>query len=177
MHEFGGYVVGKALSSDWGARLKALSLVGHGAKVVQWYTYGPNKVFGDGYSENAAAIPAIASANALIGRAEDLLYPGRPVASRVAIMLPSSAYVWDDSPLAPLYAFEIRGLHHALVNNGYQVDFLDETSIANGDLSKRNYNLLYVTAPNVAAAAQQKLSDLDSGGRHLRSQSGRSDLG
>ena len=159
VHEFGGYVVGKALSSDWGARLKALALVGHGAKVVQWYTYGPNKVFGDGYSENASAIPAIASANALIGRAEDLLYPGRPVASRVAILLPSSAYVWDESPLAPLYGFEIRGLHHALVNNGYQVDFVDETSLANGDLQNRNYNLIYVTAPNVAAAAQQKLSD------------------
>ena len=159
VHEYGGYIVGKKLSSNWGARLKALALVGQGAKVVQWYTYGPNKVFGDGYSENAPAFPAIAAANSLIGRAEDLLYPGRPVASHVALLIPSSASVWDDSPLSPLYNMETRGLYLALVQNGYQVDFVDETSLANGDLSRRNYNLIYVTAPNVAAGAQQKLNE------------------
>ncbi len=157
--EFGGYVVGRKISSTWGARLKAMSLLSRGAKILQWYTWGPHERFGDGYSDNEAAYAAIASTNRLIGRSESLLYPGRRAQSRVAILLPQSAYAWDRAPALPLYAHEIRGLHPALTNNGWPVDFVDETNLANGDLAARGYAMIFVTSPNLSSAAQSRLRD------------------
>jgi hypothetical protein len=163
--EFGGYVVGLRISSEWGARLKAMSLIGRGAKILQWYTWGPHERFTNGYSKNEAAYPAIASANRLIGRAEDLLYPGRRPLSRVAIVLPQSAYPWDSGAPMPLHLHEIRGLHPALTNNGWPIDFVDETNVARGDLKKRGYAMAFVAAPNLSVRAQQELSGwIENGG-------------
>ena len=159
--EFGGYVVGRRLSGHAaGGKYKALSLIGHGAKTLEWYVWGPEGKFkGNGYSENRNAYREIADANRLIGRAESLLFPGRPQRSRIAILMPTSAPAWDASPLAPLYQHEMKGLHFALMHAGYAVDFLDETNLAKGDLTSRNYNLIYITAPNVSVAAQNGLRD------------------
>jgi hypothetical protein len=157
--EFGGYVVGLRISSTWGGRLKAMSLISRGAKVLQWYTWGPNNRFSNGWSENEAAYAAVASTNRLIGRSEDLLYPGRRLQSRVALMLPQSAYAWDKQPQLPLYGHELRALQPALTNNGWPVDFVDETNVANGDLAARGYSMIFVSSPNLSARAQSQLRD------------------
>lgn len=157
--EFGGYVVGLRLSSTWGGRLKAMSLLSRGAKILQWYTWGPKNRFSNGWSDNEAAYEAVASTNRLIGRSEDLLYPGRHPQSRIALVLPQSAYAWDVLPQLPLYGHELRALHPALTNNGWPVDFVDETSLANGDLQKRGYAMAFVTAPNLSTRAQTQLRD------------------
>ena len=162
--EFGGYVVGLRISSTWGARLKAMSLLSRGAKILQWYTWGPHERFSNGWSDNAAAYAAIASTNRLIGRSEDVLYPGRRAQSRVALMLPQSAYAWDKQPQMPLYGHELRALQPALTNNGWPVDFIDETNVANGDLQKRGYAMVFVSAPNVSVRAQNQLRDWIQGG-------------
>lgn len=157
--EFGGYVVGLRLSTTWGARLKAMSLLSRGAKILQWYTWGPKERFSNGWSDNEPAYAAIASTNRLIGRAEDVLYPGRRAQSRIALVLPQSAYAWDTLPQLPLYGHELRALHPALANNGWPVDYVDETSVANGDLQKRGYAMAFITAPNLSARAQTQLRD------------------
>lgn len=158
--EFGGYVVGQRLGDHpAGGRYKAMSLIGHGAKVLEWYVYGPKSKFSNGYSENEKAYEQIASANRLIGRAEDLLYPGRRADARIAILLPRSAQVWDQSPILPLYQAEGKGIHYALTHMQYPVDFVDETDIESGDFARRNYQMIYVTAPNMTAASQTALRD------------------
>jgi hypothetical protein len=165
--EFGGFIIGRRLGDHPnGGRYKALSLIGHGAKAIEWYIFGPESIFkGNSYSGNRAAYGQIASANRLIGRAEDLLYPGRRGNARVAILLPGSAQVWDQSPDLPLYQHEMRGLHFALTHKQFPVDFVDETAIADGDLASRGYNILYVTAPNVSAAAQTAIRNwINNGG-------------
>jgi hypothetical protein len=163
--ETGGFVVGLRLSSEWGARQKALTLLSRGAKTLHWYTWGPHEKFTNGYSENRAAYAAIASANRLIGRSEDLLYPGRRPQARAAILLPGSAYAWDRSSQTPLYLHELKSLYLALLNNNHPIDFLDEESVSRGDLSSRGYRMLFVTAPNVSARAQgQMLSWIRAGG-------------
>ncbi|MDF2440863.1 MAG: hypothetical protein JWN98_1847, partial [Abditibacteriota bacterium] len=157
--EFGGYIVGKRLGDHpSGGKYKALALVGHGAKVLEWYSFGPESKFkGNSYSANQPAYGAIAGANRLIGRAEDLLYPGRRGNARIALLLPGSAQVWDTSPDLPLYQREIAGLHFALTHAQHPVDLVDETNIAEGDLTRRGFNLLYVTSPNLSAASQAAL--------------------
>ena len=159
--EFGGYIVGRTLGTHPAAGpMRALALVGHGAKAVEWYTFGPEELFPDnGYSNNANAYRAIADGNRLLGRAEELLYPGRRATARIAVLVPGSAQVWDKAPELPMYQREVAGLHFALTHSQYPVDFLDETAVANGALQKYNYALFYVTAPNVSAKAQTLLSE------------------
>lgn len=167
--QFGGYIVGRKLGDNpAGGKYKALSLVGHGAKVLNYYTYGPEAQFpGNGYSNNPNAYGAIASANQLIGRAEDLLYPGQRANARIAILLPRSAQAWDESTalnLVPVYQQEVRGIHFALTHSHYPVDFVDEQNVAAGDLSRLGYFVLYVTSPNLSAAAQTALQNWIAGG-------------
>jgi hypothetical protein len=163
---FGGYIVGRDLGElPAGGTYKALSLIGHGAKVIEWYTFGPEERFaGNGYSNNVAAYSQIADANRLIAAGEDLLYPGRPPQPRIALLLSRSAQLWHRSAQRwpadtrpPRYESELYGLHHALTHAHYQVDYLDEQAIAAGDLRTRRYRVLYVTAPNVALAAQRRI--------------------
>jgi hypothetical protein len=164
--EFGGYIVGRTLGTHPAAgRLRALALTGHGAKTLEYFCYGPEALFpGNCYSGNNAAFGAIADANRIIGRAEELLYPGRRQTARVAILLSASAQVWDAGPQLPMYQREIAALHFALTHSHFPVDFLDETAVAQGALKKYDYRVLFVTAPNVAAKAQSTLRDWIRGG-------------
>ena len=162
---FGGYVVGLALSqgTSFGGRYKALTLLGKGAKLLEWYTFGPSQQFpGNGWSSNPEAYGQIADANRLITRAEDLLYPGQPLARTIAVMLPHSSQVWDlhdDGPTTsdrpPHCVDELIGLHFALAQSQYLVDFVSEYDIPT---RLANYDVLYVTGPNIAAATQSAIA-------------------
>ena len=87
----------------------------------------------------------------LVGRAEKVLYPGRPRRGNVAIYLPGISNLWDTNSSNLLYSqWEIKYLHYALIHAGYTVDFVDDYDIAGGALQQRRYYTLYVTGPNVA---------------------------
>jgi hypothetical protein len=165
---FGGYVVGRTLGDvPGGGKYKALTLIGHGAKIIEWYTFGPEERFADnGYSNHVAAYREIADANRLIAKSEDLLYPGRTPQPRVALLLPRSAQLWHRTRQTwqgddkwPLFESEMYGLHFALTHAHYQVDFVDEQAVAAGTLRSKGYRVLYVTAPNVALAAQRRIRE------------------
>ena len=123
--EFGGYVHGNNLvSHPAGASYKIFSLIGHGAKFVKLYTFGPVQFDpSNGWSENTGAYSAIAQALRLLGRAEPVLYPGRPERGKVAILLPAACSLWDPNSDKQWYTQEQLWLHHALVHAGYTVGF------------------------------------------------------
>jgi hypothetical protein len=163
---FGGYIVGRELGGlPAGGKYKALTLIGHGAKVIEWYTFGPEERFaGNGYSNNLSAYREIADANRLIAAGEGLLYPGRPPQPKVALLVSRSAQLWHRSAQRwpadtrpPIYEKELYGIHHALTHAQYQVDYLDEQAVASGELRRRGYRVLYATAPNVALGAQRAI--------------------
>ncbi|MFM8581703.1 MAG: hypothetical protein ACKOFW_09390, partial [Planctomycetaceae bacterium] len=158
--EFGGYVVGQ--STGWsglpdGGALKMLALIGHGAKVLDPYTFGPNAAFADGWSDSEARYHSLARGIELVGRAESLLYPGRPRPARVAIVFPQASQVWNDDARIPEYLHELYGLHAALVHSQHTVDFLDDVALAEGRLEAGGYRAAYVSAPDLSRAAQQRL--------------------
>ncbi|MBV9468412.1 MAG: beta-galactosidase trimerization domain-containing protein [Abitibacteriaceae bacterium] len=160
--QFGGYITGRKLGDNpAGGKYRALALIGHGAKAIDYFCYGPESQFpGNTYSNNRNAYGAIAGANRLIGRAESLLYPGQRLPARIAILLPRSAQAWDETSTInqfPVYQQEVKGIHFALTHSHYPVDFIDEENLASGDFARRNYFILYVTSPNLAAAAQTAL--------------------
>jgi hypothetical protein len=161
---FGGYIVGRGLHGfPAGGCYKALALLGRGAKALMWYVHGPAEAFpGNGWSYSEPAYGEIAAANRLIARAEDLLYPGQPTPSRIALIYPVTSWLWDgrapemgDSAVAPLFQEELTGLHYAFAHSGCAVDFLSEDDVV---AHLNEYALCYVVIPNLAAAAQTALA-------------------
>jgi hypothetical protein len=90
----------------------------------------------------------------------------------VAILIPAASSLWDSLASVPtFYLNDERGLHYALVHAGYTVDFVDDTDLDHpenpGEFASRGYTTLYITGPNVSAAAQTKVSEWVKGGGTL----------
>jgi Beta-galactosidase trimerisation domain len=169
---FGGYIVPRAAGDrEDGIVQKVLCLLGNGGKAIQYYVFGPEYNFPDNcYSERASVLRKIAEANRMIGRAEDLLWPGKPPRAEVAILAPRSAQVWDahgiplppqiqDSTNANLngstvdYLAEVADLYLALQHQNIPVEFADEDDLSPQGL--KPYRVLYVTAPDLPEEGQR----------------------
>jgi hypothetical protein len=153
--EFGGYIIGATLGdfAD-GASYKVLSLVGHGAKTIDFYSFGPQFFQADMWSEMFRAYAPIARALRRLGRAERLLFPGRPSRGSVAVQIPGGSAPWEHGPCWGAHNIEPNYLHTALTHGGYSVDFVDDRDLAAGALEQRGYRALYLTQPNIAIRAQ-----------------------
>ncbi|MBM4002479.1 MAG: hypothetical protein FJ295_04215 [Planctomycetes bacterium] len=166
--EYGGYPVGQSTGAFAdGMTLKIASLLGHGAKAIDPYTFGPNLAFADGWSEKEVTYRNLGAAMRLVGKAERLVAPGRPRDGTVAIVFPQASQVWDSDSKTNAYLQELYGLHFALTHENYPVDFVDDFSLEAGDLSRRRYAAIYVTAPNLSLKAQQALLDWTNSGGTL----------
>ncbi|MFO0872027.1 MAG: hypothetical protein U0935_24130 [Pirellulales bacterium] len=156
--QYGGYPVGHSMGAfPAGASYKLAALLGHGAKVVDPYIFGPHLAFGDGWSEKQSVYPGLAAALKLVGRAERLLAPGRPRDGTVALVFPQASQVWDNDASLSAYLQELYGLHAALIHENYPVDLLDDIALEKGELERRRYAAVYVTAPNLSLRAQRAL--------------------
>jgi hypothetical protein len=166
---FGGFILMahpqpqpiKLLQDDpVGASYKALSLIGHGAKAIDFFNFGPFWLLGIGWSDLKAVYAPIANATRLIGEAEHLLFPGVPVRGRIAILLPNQSPIWDvdNRPnVTKVYFRELFGLQFAMTHCGYTVDFVDAQDLIDDALTARAYALLFVTGPNLSLKAQEKI--------------------
>jgi hypothetical protein len=156
--EWGAYIVGHPTGAiPEGGTLKMLAAAAHGAKAFDPYIFGPNPAFADGWSEKEHTYRSLAGAIRTLGRAETLLYPGKPAEARVAIVFPQASQVWDNDPAAKCYLTELYGLHAALIHEHHAVDFVDDFGLERGDLQRRKYRVVYVTAPNLSVKAQRAL--------------------
>ncbi|MGO9062622.1 MAG: beta-galactosidase trimerization domain-containing protein [Candidatus Binataceae bacterium] len=176
---FGGYVIGRETGDKKGGLLqKVLSIIGGGGKAVCFYVFGPEYVYwGNSYSEHPQVLRDIAQANRIIAAAEDLLWPGRPPRSQVAILAPRSAEVWDvlDIPRAArnngiIYDGTNRNLNAhtvdymaegfdqylALQHANIPADFVDEDDLTPGGL--RAFRVLYITEPDIPVEGQHGIS-------------------
>ncbi len=157
--EYGGYIVGHTTGGrvPEGGKYKIMALVGHGAKAIDPYIFGPGLAFADGWSEREQVYKSLSEGMRLLGRSEKLVGPGRPRDGTVAILFPQAAQVWDKGPKMPAYLWELYGLHQALTHENYPVDFIDDFDIEDGILEKNNYSILYITAPNLSERAQKNI--------------------
>ncbi|RSK48796.1 type 1 glutamine amidotransferase family protein [Hymenobacter rigui] len=148
-----------------GMAQKLLAQVGHGAKTIQFFTYGPEYNFpGNCYSENLPVFAPLARGMQMVAKAEDLLYPGRMKPSPVAILTPQSSPLWDleEFPHPPRiidatnpyldagrmgYMVEMHGLFLALQHSAVPVQFVDEQKLTEPDFQATK--VLYVTAPDL----------------------------
>ncbi|HVF10448.1 MAG TPA: beta-galactosidase trimerization domain-containing protein, partial [Abditibacteriaceae bacterium] len=178
--QFGAYIMGYTSGQFPGAYAKkAMALIGHGAKHLSYYCFGPAYANPGGAYADTSGMRSphlfrdIAQANQLIGRAEDLLWPGQPAPSTVAILYPRSAQLWDlYDPAKPTqrifapagvgvnydvdYVAEVRGLFQALQNSAIQTEFIEEDDLTAKSLAQ--YKVIYVTEPNIPSEGQQALA-------------------
>jgi hypothetical protein len=118
----------------------------------------------------------------VIGRAEDLLWPGARPKPQVAILHPRSSQVWDLKEMAVAegisdatntdltgrtvdHMAEVFGIYLALQHANVPADVVDEDDLSADGL--KDYRVLYVTAPNVPAEGQRAVADWVRGGNTL----------
>jgi hypothetical protein len=172
---FGGYIIPRTAGDrEDGILQKILCLIGSGAKAIEYFVFGPEYNFpGNCYSERAQVLRKMAEAHRLIGKAEDLLWPGERPRAEVAILAPRSAQVWDPHGAALTvkiqdatntqpnratveYMAEAADLYLALQHQNIPVDFADEEDLTPQGLTP--YRVLYVTAPNVPEEGQRAIA-------------------
>ena len=181
---FGGYVVPRAAGDrEDGILQKILTLIGSGAKVVNSYVFGPEYSFpGNCYSEKTGMLRKLAQANAMIGAAEDVLWPGKRPRASVAILSPKSSEMWDAKSIAvPTqisdatntdlnrstvdYMAEVADLYLALQHANIPVDFIEEEDLSRAGLA--SYRVVYVTEPDIPEEFQKELVTWVEGGGTL----------
>jgi hypothetical protein len=156
-----------------GMAQKILALVGQGAKTIKFFTFGPEYNFpGNCYSYNRAVFKPLSVGMGLVGRAEELLYPGRMRRPQVAILMPQSAQLWDlEENKTPgglmdvtnrdlfrwhmAYMSETYGLHLALQHSAIPVQAIDEEACTEKSLA--GYKVIYLTAPDLPEEAAEGL--------------------
>lgn len=172
--QFGGYVIPRAAGDRAdGVLQKTLVIVGSGGKALKYFIFGPEYNFpGNCYSENLRVLPKMAEAHAMIGKAEDLLWPGAPPRPQVAILAPRSAELWDERNATKIgairdvtnsgqnshtvdYMAEVFNLYTALQHANIPADFVEEEDLSPKGLAP--YRILYVTEPNIPAEFQRGL--------------------
>lgn len=157
--EYGGYIVGRTTGGrvPEGGKYKIMALIGHGAKAIDPYIFGPGLAFADGWSEREQVYQSLSEGIRLLGKSEKLIAPGRPENGTVAILFPQASQVWEKDSRIKAYIWELYGLHEALTHENYPVDFVDDFDVEEGILKKNGYSVLYVTAPNLSDRAQRNI--------------------
>jgi len=181
--QFGGYVIPRTSGDrEDGMMQKILSVVGNGGKALKYFVFGPEYNFpGNTYSEKSELLPKMAAAHRMIGKAEDVLWPGVRPRAQVAILQPRSAQMWDENGVSDAtntnlngatvgYMAEVFDLYLALQHANVPADFVEEEDLSPAGL--KDYKVLYVTAPNIPTEWQKKLADWVRGGGTLVTVSG-----
>jgi len=102
----------------------------------------------------------------MIGKAEEVLWPGQRPRSQVALLSPMSPQVWDQPGVFDAtntlvyfktmsYMGELYAQFFSLLRHNIPADFIEELDLTPAGL--KPYKVLYVTAPNVPRAAQANL--------------------
>jgi len=143
-------------SDETNLRLKAGSALCQGAKHFFFWTYGPTCTSTENYwSDLRGAYDGVVHVTRQLAAAEDLLAPGRPRKTRLALLYSISSDLWQ--PLGYLHMLERRGTYLSLVHDQYLVDMLTEEDIDAGRL--RDYDVLYATDPCIKESAVKTIAD------------------
>lgn len=174
--EFGGYVIPRTAGDRKdGILQKILCVAGSGGKAIKYFVFGPEYNFpGNCYSERAEVLGPMARAHALLGAAEELLWPGKRPAPAVAILAPRSSQAWDAKDQAVAkgisdatnnqlnrstvgYMAEVFDLYLALQHANIPVDFVSEDELSRDGL--KPYKVLYLTEPDIPSEGQRAIAD------------------
>lgn len=132
---------------------RALAAVSRGAKLLYWYTYGPDYYKGDTFCSEPEAIALAVKAAHLIGKSEDVLWGAtwaKP--AEVAIVKPRcSEFLGNDEQWE-----SAKWVYTALAHAHIPVDPIDEVMLAQDDLSK--YKIIYMNGSHLPRKSAEALA-------------------
>ncbi len=140
---FGAYVIA-GLSGEVrdGMSYRLLSLFGRGAKLVSFFTFGPEAMFpGNCWSENRIVYRELQRGNKRIAFADAHFRDGVASKARVAVVSPHEATLWDASPQ---WHLDADGITQAFAHLGQPVRLVDDQFLREG---LRDLDVVYVAAP------------------------------
>lgn len=141
------------MDSEDGIRMKGFIVIGHGVKIIDYFYYGPTYSATENYwSDSISQYKGVAKVIRDIGKAEEFVYPGKPVNRQVAIIYSTTAEIWDQDGAK---GHEKQYLHIALAQEMYGADVIDETLVVEKDLSR--YKVIYLMDRHLPVEAQKKL--------------------
>jgi hypothetical protein len=146
---------------------RALAAACRGARMIFWYTYGPDYAKGDSFSERPEALALTSKAAHLLAAAEQELWLCREESpAQAAIIQPRPTEVWMQftADNATQAAWEdVKFTYTALTHSFVPLDPLDETMLQSPDLGR--YRVIYVPGPNFTRAGSARLMEwVESGG-------------
>lgn len=139
-----------------GLSYKLFSMIGRGAKRVEYFNFGPSSMQSDGFSDNRRVFAPLAQANRRLAKIEHVAFSAEPERGSIALYAPEESLYFDEWPITE-YVLEVEFIHRALMQMGYRMDIVDPFTVSSGDFARRGYKALYVTSPNVPQAAQEQI--------------------
>ncbi|MCM8825216.1 MAG: beta-galactosidase trimerization domain-containing protein [Candidatus Omnitrophica bacterium] len=143
------------MDGEDGIRMKGFTVIAHGVKIIDYFYYGPTYSATENYwSDSISQYKGVAKVIRDIGKAEDLVYPGKPVKRDVAIVYSTTEEIWDQNGAK---GHEKQYLHIALAQQMYHADVINETLIDEKDLSQ--YRVIYLMDKHLPVSNQKKLRE------------------
>ncbi len=141
-------------SDDGYLRLKCFSMLGQGAKVFYFWTFGPTFLGTENYwSDLRSEYDGVARFARTLEAGEDVLHPATTVSDPVAVLYSVSHDLWHSDD--PAGFVETRLLWHALRHLSVQPDFLREEDVEAGRLDR--YKALYICGRCVSRRASERI--------------------
>jgi len=132
---------------------RTLAAVTRGARLLYWYTYGPDYFKGDSFAGDRESVAAVVKVAHLLGKTEDVLWESRWARpAEIAIVKPRcSEFLGSDA------AWEnAKWVYTALAHAHLPIDAIDEVMLAEDDLSR--YKIVYVNGSHLPRRAAEGLA-------------------
>ncbi|MCM8785325.1 MAG: beta-galactosidase trimerization domain-containing protein [Candidatus Omnitrophica bacterium] len=143
------------MDGEEGIRMKGFIVIAHGVKIIDYFYYGPTYSATENYwSDSISQYKGVAKVIRDIGKAEELVYPGKPVERNIAIVYSTTSEIWDSNGAK---GHEKQYLHIALAQEMYPADVINETLIEEKNLSK--YKVIYLMDTHLPISTQKKLKE------------------
>ncbi len=137
---------------------RMLAVAARGAKVIEWYTYGPDYAKGDSFSQSADLLERTGRAARFLAANEQYLYDAKPaIPAEVAFCSPRSSEIWGKATDLGVTAFEdAKWVYIALRHHHVPIDVISEQQLAEGKLDQ--YKAIYIVGPNLRRDAEGQLA-------------------
>ncbi len=132
---------------------RILTAVAHGARMVYYYTYGPEYVKGDSFGGNVDLIKQIARASRLVAGGEAVTYDAdRALPTEVAVVRPLTSDYMSGSA-----SYEnAKWIYTALMHAHIPMDALDEGLLMSENLSR--YKVIVISGSHIRRDVAMKLA-------------------
>jgi len=165
--QWDGYLcnVGRILTEKMGKRFgiyvkphrgapiqRMLVAASNNARLIYWYTYGPDWSKGDSFSTNPAVLSDVSRAAHMLAQGEHVLYESAPaLPAEVAVVRPNTAEYHGNSASWENGKWVYTALMHAHI----PTDPLDEGLLMSEDLSR--YKVICISGSHIRRDVAQKL--------------------